>query len=255
MLYSSPSVPETAHDSAPISAERMNGASHALRSEDIAVICHELRNSLAVVSSAARLLRSAEGSVVNTARSLIERQVDFMARHIGDLLPPTHNGHDHGLQRSHIDLRAIARNAAAAIGPEMERRGHRLALKLPSQPIWADADAARLEQAVSNLLINAAKYTPDGGDIALTMERDHERLCVRVRDTGIGIESAMLTHVFGLFVRVGNGMPLGLNGSGSGIGLAVVQDIVESHGGTVKAASPGLGQGSEFTIMRALRRT
>jgi signal transduction histidine kinase len=115
-----------------------------------------------------------------------------------------------------------------------------------------NADGARLEQAVSNLLINAAKYTPNGGDIALTLERDHECVRIHVRDSGIGIEPAMLLKIFGMFVQVDSGVSSANHGSG--IGLAVVQDIVDSHGGTVKAASPGLGQGSEFTMTLPLQR-
>jgi signal transduction histidine kinase len=113
-------------------------------------------------------------------------------------------------------------------------------------------DGARLEQALSNLLINAAKYTPDGGDVSFTMERDHELAYVRVRDSGIGIEPAMLSRIFGMFVQVDSARPS--SEGGSGIGLAVVRNIVELHGGTVQATSPGLGRGSEFNIALPVRR-
>jgi signal transduction histidine kinase len=217
------------------------------RAEEIAVICHELRNSLAVVRGAARLLRSTAASErLDTARSLIERHAGQMSRHIEDLLEPMRRvGRDHGLQLAHIDLRAIARHATDAIAPEMTRRGHRLTVQVPDEPIWAHADGTRLEQVFSNLLINAAKYTPDGGDITLTLERDDEQVRVRIRDSGVGIEPAMLSRVFEMFVQVDSDQP---SAGGQGIGLAVVQNLVEMHGGSVKATSPGLGFGSEFIV-------
>ncbi len=233
----------------PSAFESGKGVPNAARAEEIAVICHELRNSLSVVRSAARLLRSsADSAALKTARSLIDRQVDQMSRHIDDLLRPSRrNGHSHGLQLADIDLRAIARNAIDDIGPEIARRGQRLAVSIPEQPIWAHADAARLEQAFSNLLINAAKYTPDGGDITLAMEPEGGLVRVRIRDSGIGIEPAMLSRIFGMFVQVNRALPS--TEGGSGIGLAVVANVVELHGGIVKATSAGLGEGSEFTIV------
>lgn len=217
--------------------------------DETAVICHELRNSLAVLQGAARLLRSpAASSDVDTARSLIERHVSQMGRHIGDLLEPLrHNGDRLDLRLSDVDLREVARNAIDAIGPEMTLRRHRLAVTLPDAPIWARADGARLEQALTNLLINAAKYTPDGGDVALFMEHVGDRVYLRVRDSGVGIESKMLSRVFGMFVQVDR--TPGQIESGRGIGLAVVQNVVELHGGIVKATSAGVGLGSEFTIV------
>jgi signal transduction histidine kinase len=218
------------------------------RCGDIAVVTHELRNSLAVIRNAARLLRKpASSDIVDSARMLIERHAAQMSQHIDDLVDPDSSGvRRHGLRRSHIDLRIVARHAADAISPEMARRGHRMVVELPAEPIWADADGARLEQALSNLLINAAKYTPDGGHVTLVMERDDERVRVRIRDSGVGIEPAMLSRVFGMFVQVGTLLPG--RESGRGIGLAVVRAVVEQHGGTVTATSAGLGLGSEFTV-------
>jgi signal transduction histidine kinase len=218
------------------------------RAEEIAVICHELRNSLAVLRGAARLLSSSVGVGSSSARSLIERHVNHMNQHIDELLQPIRrNGHDHGLQLSRVDLRAIARYALDDIGPEMTRRGHRLEVKLPGEPVWAHADGLRLEQAFSNLLINAAKYTPERGDIAFSMERENDLVRVRIRDSGIGMEPRMLPRVFGMFVQAGTVLP----GSeqGRGIGLALVRNIVEQHGGSVTAMSAGLGLGSEFSLV------
>lgn len=218
------------------------------RRDEIAVICHELRNSLAVVRGAARLLRAADGRAENNARVLIERHVTQMSRHIEDLLEPQRrSGDDHGLQLSRVDLRSVAQYALDDIGPEVARHRHRVDVKLPAEPMWANADAARLEQVFANLLINAAKYTPDGGDIALVMEREGDRVLVRIRDSGVGIEPAMLLRVFGMFIQVGTSLP-GAE-KGRGIGLAVVRNVVEKHGGTVTAVSAGLGLGSEFIVV------
>lgn len=216
--------------------------------ETIEVICHELRNSLAILRGAARLLRSpATGDGVGKARSLIERHVGQMSRHIEDLLQPGRGGRNRGLQLSHFDLREIVRYATDAVGPEMARRGHQLTLKLPEEPVWIHADAARLEQVFSNLLINAAKYTPDGGDIAFTVERMRDSVFMRIRDSGVGIDPAMLSRVFGMFVQVDAALPRAAGGRG--IGLAVVRDLVGLHGGTVSAVSAGLGLGSEFIVV------
>jgi signal transduction histidine kinase len=219
------------------------------RTDAIAVACHELRNSLAVVRNAARLLRMrAPGEAVDSACALIERHVGQMSGHIVDLLEPASPGRrGRALQLSRIDLRAVARDAVDAIGPELARRGHRLALRLPAVPIWVQADGSRMEQVFSNLLINAAKYTPDGGDIALTMGHDRNHVRVSVRDSGIGIQAAMLSQVFGMFVQANITSPW--EEGGSGVGLAVVRNLVELHDGTVKASSPGLGLGSEFTVI------
>ena len=212
------------------------------RRQQIAVISHELRNSLAVIRNAARLLRRPSGDAVDSVRSLIERHVGQMSRHIEDLLRPQarwEGGRE--MHRSPVDLRTIARFAVEAISPEMVRRGHRLVVNLPTDPVWVHADGARLEQVFSNLLINAAKYTPNGGDIGLLMEADDESVHVRIRDSGVGIEPAMLSRVFGLFVQVASTQP---GHTGRGIGLAVVRAVIEQHGGTVTATSAGLGLGS-----------
>ena len=186
------------------------------RLRDIAVISHELRNSLGVIRNATRLLRSPPSSgSIESARSLIERHVGQMSRHIENLLEPRHrSARSDGLHQSRVDLRTVVGYAVDSIGPELARRGHRLVVKLPEEPVWVRADGARLEQVFSNLLINAAKYTPDSGDISLLMERDAESAYVRIRDSGVGIEPAMLSKVFGMFVQVATAPPGRENGRG-----------------------------------------
>jgi signal transduction histidine kinase len=222
-------------------------ANRNAKDDGVAIICHELRNSLAVIRAAARLLRSPAARDGIEARTLIDRHVCQMSGHIDDLLEPRRRGGlDRRLQLEAIDVRVIVGYAVAAIAPDMARRGHSLAVKLPDTPIRAYADGARLEQAFANLLINAAKYTPHGGDIVITVEHCDDHVLVRVRDSGIGIAPAMLPKIFGMFVRVAS--PLPASEGGHGIGLAVVRELVELHGGTVEATSSGLGTGSEFTV-------
>jgi signal transduction histidine kinase len=218
------------------------------RADEIAVISHELRNSLAVVRNAARLLRHPIGpSGVEGARILIDRHVGQMTRHIEDLLDASHRDVcKKTLRRTHVDLRTIVEFAVSAISPDLARRGHHLVVHLPAEPLWVEVDAVRLEQVFSNLLINAAKYTPDGGEIMLTMARLEKAVSICIRDSGIGIEPAVLLRVFDMFAQADAAAPCAEGGSG--IGLAVVRDLVEMHGGSVRAASAGLGLGSEFTV-------
>ena len=219
------------------------------RADEIASISHELRNSLAVVRNASRLLRApATAMQVDNARVLIDRHVGQMARHIEDLLETASQpaAVKRALYRSHLDLRTVVQHSINAIAPNIEQRGHRLAVDLPDDALWVHADASRLEQVFSNLLINAAKYTHNGGDIAISLKRDGAQAKISVRDSGIGMEPAVLARVFELYAQADALAPH--SEGGSGIGLAVVRDLVEKHGGTVHAASPGLGFGSEFTV-------
>jgi signal transduction histidine kinase len=217
------------------------------RTDDLDVICHELRNSLAIVRGAARLLRTPGGPDMKTAGLVIERQAGQMIRHIDDLLDPTRRGRLDPLILARLDLCATVRHAVDAIGPEIARRKHRLTLELPGEPIWMQGDGARLEQVFSNLLINAAKFTPDGGEIAISLKCAGDEARVRVRDSGVGIPAALLPRVFGMFVQGDVVLP-GAD-KGRGIGLAVVRAGIELHGGTVTATSAGPGQGSEFEVV------
>jgi signal transduction histidine kinase len=151
------------------------------------------------------------------------------------------------LQRQRIDLRVLVRQVTEGIALDFGRRGHRLTVNLPECPVWLDADPGRLEQVFSNLLMNAAKYSHERGDITLTVERRLEYASVRISDAGIGITAELLPCVFGLFVQAEPSTPH--SEAGHGIGLAVVRNFVEMHGGCVSAASDGLGHGSEFTVL------
>jgi signal transduction histidine kinase len=208
------------------------------REKEIAIISHELRNSLAVVRNAAGLLRR-EGA---------DRHVGQMTRHIEDLLDAAVLGRQKlALRLSFVNLRTILGNAVDAIAPDCAQRSHRLVVNLPAEALWVHADGARLEQVFSNLLINAAKCTPAAGEITVTLGIIGKNASVRIRDSGIGIAPAQLTRIFEMFVQV-DATAL-QNEGGRGIGLAVVRDLVEMHGGTVVATSAGLNLGSEFTVL------
>ena len=219
------------------------------RDDRLAVIAHELLNSLSVVRNAGRLFGAQQTvpGVVETARLLIERQVNQMSRLIEDLLDGSRAAGPESLQRRRIDLRVLVRQVIEGIELDFRRRGHRLTVNLPDDPVWLHADPGRLEQVFSNLLMNAAKYSHVRGDITVTIERRLEYASVRISDAGIGITAEMLPCVFGLFVQAEPSSPY--SEAGRGIGLAVVRSLVEMHGGVVTAASDGLGRGSEFTVL------
>jgi two-component system, chemotaxis family, CheB/CheR fusion protein len=224
-------------------------SSYRTRDDRLAVIAHELRNSLSVVRNAAHLFGTQRplSEVLESARLLIERQVGQMNRFIEDLLDGSRITGPESLQRQRIDLRVLLMQVIEGIELDFGRRGHRLTVHLPHYPVWVDVDPGRLEQVFSNLLMNAAKYSLDHGDISLTMEQRLEHASVRISDRGIGISPELLPCVFGLFVQADPSAPH--SQAGHGIGLAVVRNLVELHGGCVTAASDGLGHGSEFTVL------
>jgi signal transduction histidine kinase len=213
----------------------------------VGVFTHELRNSLGAIRSATRILglESSGKCVAAKARTLIERQVAQMTVLVEDLLEVSRSQQLH-LRFQRSDLCAVVGHAARTVEFTMQQRGHRMTHSFPAAPVWVQADAARLEQVLVNLLYNAAKYTDPGGDIGLSVEQQEGAAVVRVRDTGIGIDPDILPHVFDLFVQADPSSHRAE--AGLGIGLALVRNLVERHGGSVSAASAGLGCGSEFAI-------
>lgn len=215
----------------------------------MAVFSHELRNSLDAIRSAACILRmdtSADPSAVK-ARMLIERQVGQMTRLVEDLLDVSRvRSGQLRLKCERIDLRVLAARAAQTVEFTMQQCRHRMTTSFPDSPVWLRADPARLEQVFVNLLLNAAKYTDDGGNIVLFVERDEVEAIVRIRDSGIGIDPDVLPHVFDLFVQADSSSHR--TDAGLGIGLALVRSLVECHGGLVTVASAGPGHGSEFIV-------
>ena len=177
----------------------------------------------------------------------MERQVALMTRLIDDLMDVSRINQDKlTLQTERLDLAAVAQSALENSRAVFDQRRHTVTLVLPPHPITVDGDATRLAQVVSNLLTNAAKYSAPGSPIVLRVERLGDVAAVAVRDLGIGIAPADLRRVFELFAQVGGAAHLAQGGLG--IGLHLVQRVVELHEGSVEARSDGLGQGSEFIV-------
>jgi signal transduction histidine kinase/CheY-like chemotaxis protein len=220
------------------------------KDEFLAMLAHELRNPLAPLLIAAQLLeqRGAEDpALVQWASGVIKHQGEQLAHLVNELLDVARVTQGKiTLQKTPLDLRDVISHAVEANQPLIDEHRHALRLSLPSEPISIEGDSVRLEQVIENLLNNAAKYTPDGGQIDLSLVRDGEAAVIRVRDNGFGISAAMLPKVFGLFVQAER-TPDRAQG-GLGIGLALVKSLVAMHGGRVEAHSEGLGRGSEFLV-------
>jgi len=224
------------------------------KDEFLAMLGHELRNPLAPVTTALQLMRlhSDEPLRVARARETIERQVDHMTRLIDDLLDVSRITRGKiELRREAVVLSTLVARAVEEARPVIDERGHRLTLDLPDEPVTLNADPARLEQVLANLLNNAAKYTDVGGRIWLRAFVHEGDLVLSVKDNGAGLTPAMREHVFELFVQ-GPEVRAYARG-GLGIGLTLVRRLVEMHDGTVEVRSDGPGQGSEFIIHLPMR--
>jgi PAS domain S-box-containing protein len=229
-------------------------AEEALRQADrrkdefLAMLAHELRNPLAPIIHAVELLDRRDPALAEHARTIIRRQSEHLTKLVDDLLDVSRI--TRGTVR--LDVRRIS--VADAVAPAIDtwrhliaQRGQDLSVQIPETPLWVDVDPTRLAQAVSNLLHNAATFTPPGGRIAISASRENGSAVLRVRDSGVGMTPDVLERAFELFVQgppPAEGRPGGL-----GLGLTLVRRLVELHGGTVEGVSEGVGRGSEF-IMR-----
>jgi PAS domain S-box-containing protein len=222
---------------------------HRRKDEFLAMLSHELRNPLSPILNAMHLLRlqGGENLIQQEARRVIERQVGQLTRIVDDLLEVSRitTGRVR-LDPHRMDIRSVVERALESARPLIDRRQHELSVSLPPGPIWLHADSTRIEQVVVNLLNNAAKYTDEGGRIWLTVRQEGDEMLLSVRDSGVGIAPEMLPHVFDLFAQADRS--LDRSQGGLGIGLSLVQHLVEMHRGTVDAMSAGLGRGSEFTV-------
>ncbi|WP_162301359.1 PAS domain S-box protein [Cognatilysobacter segetis] len=229
-------------------------AEEALREADrrkdefLATLAHELRNPLSPVRTGLHVLDlTDDADTARRTRRMMERQLGHMVRLIDDLLDVSRiTSGKVVLQRDRIALQDAARAAVESARPQLEAARHRLHVQMRDAPLWVDADATRVAQVIGNLLTNAAKYTPDGGDITLRVEPGDGVACVVVTDTGLGIPPDALGEVFGMFAQVNR--TLDRAQGGLGIGLALARRLVEMHGGSIEAASAGLGRGSTFTV-------
>jgi signal transduction histidine kinase len=222
---------------------------HQRKDEFLAMLAHELRNPLAPISSAAQLLRMlfANEARVRQASEVIARQVAHMTHLVDDLLDVSRV--TRGLvtiNKADVELGAVLREAVEQVVPVIEARRHRLVLDAAPRPLPVSGDRTRLIQVAANLLNNAAKYTPEGGELRVSLGEENGWAVLRVADNGIGIGPDLLPVVFDLFTQAER-TPDRAQG-GLGLGLALVKKLVELHGGAVEAHSAGAGQGSSFTV-------
>jgi len=224
-------------------------AEDASRSKDefLAMLGHELRNPLGAISSATAVLDHAGRSeaAAARARAVIARQVRHLVGIVDDLLDVARvTTGKISLHRQVVDLASIAQGCLNTLRASGRLAGHEVALV--AEPAWAEIDVTRIEQVLTNLLVNAVKYTPASGAIRLGIGAEADQAVIVVRDTGIGITAGMLPRIFDLFVQSDSALDRAQGGLG--IGLTLVRKIVELHGGSVQASSDGPGQGSTFTV-------
>jgi signal transduction histidine kinase len=228
-------------------------AEHARQITFLAMVAHELRNPLLPLRLAAQMLANARTDEIKFAglQATIASQVAHMGRLIGDLLDGSRvSAGKFRLERSDIDLTSAIRAAIETVQPVMDGRKHRFTFAVPVHSLIVHGDSMRLVQVIVNLLENAAKYTPEGGEISLHAQPQGQMARITISDNGIGISSEALPHVFELFVQ--DKHAVAASREGLGIGLAVVHDLIEAHAGSVDAHSAGLGQGSEFVVLLPL---
>ena len=230
----------------------LNASLHA-RDEFLAMLGHELRNPLAPIRSAAEMIArvAPEGSVFASSAAILTRQAGHLTRLVNDLLDAARITQGHiQVDKAPVSLADVINIAVEQSRALVDQRGHSLTVSVPSRAIHVDADATRLAQVFGNLLNNAAKYTPDGGEVAIRAQVRDGIATVSVEDNGTGIPQAMLDAIFNLFTQ----LPRSLDRSegGLGIGLTVARRIVEMHGGTISAHSDGPDTGSTFTVRLAV---
>jgi signal transduction histidine kinase/ActR/RegA family two-component response regulator len=235
--------------------EEVEARSHELREADrrkdefLATLAHELRNPLAPIRHAVRLLESSQitDGQRRWAREVISRQVQRMALLLDDLLDVSRITRGRlELKIESVDLKALVRAAVETVRPLLDSKQHVLSIELPEESLTLNVDPLRLSQSLSNLLTNSAKYTDPGGQISLVVRSLPAELSMSVKDNGIGFDAQSFTEMFTMFAQVKSSIDRAEGGLG--IGLALVKGLIALHGGTVEAVSAGLGRGSEFVI-------
>jgi diguanylate cyclase (GGDEF)-like protein len=237
---------------AALTAQQLQAAAEqaqAPQMELLAVVGHELRNPLTPIRTAAALLGHARADVplLRRVQGIIERQVTHIARLVDDLLDVS-RGHAGKLrlERRRVDIRVLVDEAVRACRPAMDARLQHISVFVPGCPLTVDGDPIRLTQVLCNLLDNASKYTQVGGEIGLSVTAVDDVIVITVSDNGIGITAAALPEVFKPFIQ--DRHAIGFNGEGLGIGLTVVRELIQAHGGQVVASSAGTGFGSQFAV-------
>jgi PAS domain S-box-containing protein len=221
-------------------------ANHA-KDDFLAMLGHELRNPLAPILTAVHLLRIRCKENLSREVSVIERQSQHIARLVDDLLDVSRIARGKVvLNKDSVEVAELVTAAIETASPVIERGHHALVLKVPKQGLVVDVDRVRMTQVLSNLLTNAAKYTPAGGRISVMATREGDDVVIAVEDTGTGISSELLPRVFDLFVQ--SRQTLDRAQGGLGLGLSIVKNLVAMHGASVAAQSEGVGRGSTFTV-------
>jgi PAS domain S-box-containing protein len=219
------------------------------KDEFLAMLAHELRNPLTPILNVVQLLHLAGDNkkMIQSASEIIERQINLMVRLVDDLLDVSRITRGKiKLRQKRVELAFAVDQAIETTRPLLQSLGHELTVILPPQPVYVYGDLVRLTQIISNLLNNACKFTGQGGQIWLTVEDEGEWAAIRVRDTGIGITADQLFHIFEPFMQVDTSLER--TQSGLGIGLTLVKNLTEMHGGRVEVHSDGYGRGSEFVV-------
>ena len=220
------------------------------KNEFLATLAHELRNPLAPISNAVQVLRrhgSVDKETVEAASGLLQRQVAHLARLVEDLLDMSRITRGRiELRREKVELETVVRQVVEATRAQYRSMNHELTIAMPDEPVLLDADPTRLAQILGNLLTNAGKFTDRGGRVSLTVERNQGTVEIRVRDNGIGITVGDLPKVFDMFTQLDSSLERSRDGLG--IGLTLVKNLVEMHGGSITVHSEGLGTGSEFLV-------
>lgn len=227
--------------------ERALRESGRRKDDFLATLAHELRNPLAPLRNGLEVMRRKNPRTMDKARALMERQLTQLTHLVDDLMDVSRITRGKvALRLASTNLAAVIRDAVETTRPRMDTAGHTLRVALPDEPVTLQADADRLTQVLNNLLTNAAKYTPEGGQIDIGLEQHHDAAVIRVRDNGIGLAADELGQIFDMFTQAGQ--PEGQTNEGLGIGLTLAKQLVELHGGTVEAHSDGPYQGSVFTL-------
>jgi len=219
------------------------------KTEFLAMLAHELRNPLQPIRASVELLRQTKATLeqLQWARDVVDRQVNQLVRLVDDLLDASRiSSGKLELRKDIVDFISIVSGAVESSRPLAERKNQRITLNLPSEPIYIDGDGVRLMQVVLNLLNNSVKYSPMGARISLAVEGREGNVVTRIRDEGMGIASADLSRIFEMFYQ-GQAKADDAQG-GLGLGLALVRQLVDLHGGSVEAHSEGPGKGSEFVV-------
>jgi PAS domain S-box-containing protein len=239
-----------------VEAETALRQADARKDEFLAMLAHELRNPLAPISAAAELLTMAASDAVRVQRTgeIIRRQVGHLTALVDDLLDVSRVTRGLvALDRQVVDISDVLASAMEQARPLLEAKRHRVGQEALAAPLAVHGDRKRLVQVLVNILNNAAKYTPDQGDIAIGIGVRGDTVELTVRDTGIGMSADTVAHVFDLFAQAERSADRAQGGLG--IGLALVKRLVELHGGSVHASSAGLGKGSEFRVCLPLAGT